>query len=115
MRKAQIKAKKRKPINFDLLVQQDIKVFLEKQGNQGTVAQGTSSQVATGDQEMALRVLIQLKEPSTLQVIESQGYSLKVVTEDQEMEVIDTTEAFLPPQGADESTNPRSSSLQSLN
>lgn len=34
--KAQAKAKKRKAVDFDLLVQRDIKALLEKQGNQGT-------------------------------------------------------------------------------
>lgn len=41
--KAQIKAKKRKPVDFDLLVQRDIKALLEKQGNQGTQARYTST------------------------------------------------------------------------
>lgn len=36
--KAQVKAKKRKAIDFDLLVQRDIKALLEKQGTQGTQA-----------------------------------------------------------------------------
>jgi hypothetical protein len=34
--KAQVKAKKRKAVDFDLLVQRDIKALLEKQGTQGT-------------------------------------------------------------------------------
>ena len=36
--KAQVKVKKRKAVDFDLLVQQDIKALLEKQGTQGTQA-----------------------------------------------------------------------------
>lgn len=36
--KANVKAKKRKAVDFDLLVQQDIKALLEKQGTQGTQA-----------------------------------------------------------------------------
>lgn len=78
------------------------------------VAQGTSSQAVAEDQEMALSP-DSVKEPPTVQkVIEPQDYSLELVTEDQEMEVIDITEAFLPSRGADESSKPRGSSLQSL-
>ena len=44
--KAQIKAKKRKAVDFDLLVQRDIKALLEKEGNQGTRAFYTSMSVA---------------------------------------------------------------------
>lgn len=36
--KTQVKAKKRKAVDFDLLVQRDIKALLEKQGTQGTQA-----------------------------------------------------------------------------
>ena len=35
---AQVKAKKRKTVDFNLLVQRDIKALLEKQGTQGTQA-----------------------------------------------------------------------------
>jgi hypothetical protein len=36
--KAQAKAKKRKAVDFELLVQRDIKALLEKQSTQGTQA-----------------------------------------------------------------------------
>lgn len=44
--KAQVKAKKRKAVNLDLLVQRDIKALLAKEGNQGTQAFYTSMLVA---------------------------------------------------------------------
>lgn len=43
--RVKVKTKKRKAVDFDLLVQKDIKALLEKQGNQGTQARYTRASV----------------------------------------------------------------------
>ena len=118
--KAQVKAKKRKAVDFGLLVQRDIKALLEKQGTQGTQAfythvgckinislhLGDPSHPVTGD-------LNPLRDPSlsekTNSVIEFQHISPQDACEDQKMTAPDPI-TNSPSQDMSASAEPRGNS-----
>ena len=119
--KAQVKAKKRKAVDFDLLVQRDIKALLEKQGTQGTQAfylrvccniyislrLGDPSQHVTED-------LNSLRDPppseKTSSAIEFQHISPQDVYEDQKMIAPDPITNSLPSKDMSVSAEPQGTS-----
>lgn len=119
--KAQVKAKKRKAVDFDLLVQRDIKALLEKQGTQGAqdfythvgckinifLHLGDPSQHVTED-------LNSLRDPSpsekTSPVIEFQHISPQDAYEDQKMAAPDPITNSLPCKDMSASAEPQGTS-----
>jgi hypothetical protein len=119
--KAQVKAKKRKAVDFDLLVQRDIKALLEKQGTQGTQASyvhvgckinislhlGDPSQHVTED-------LNSFRDPplseKTSSAIEFQHISPQDAHEDHKMAAPDSFTNPLPCKDMSASTDPQGSS-----
>ena len=122
---AQVKAKKRKAVDFDLLVQRDIKALLEKQGTQGTQAfythvgckiniylhLGDSSQHVTEDLMVTLNSLRDLPpSEKTSSVIEFQHISAQDACEDQKMAAPDPITDSLPRQDMSASAEPQGTS-----
>ena len=122
---AQVKAKKRKAVDFDLLVQRDIKALLEKQGTQGTQAfythvgckiniylhLGDSSQHVTEDLMVTLNSLKDLPpSEKTSSVIEFQHISAQDACEDQNMAAPDPFTDSLPCQDMSASAEPQGTS-----
>jgi hypothetical protein len=123
--KTQVKAKKRKAVDFDLLIQRDIKALLEKQSTQGTQAfythvgckiniylhLGDPSQHVTEDSMVTLN---SLRDPppseKTISVIDFQHISAQDACEDQKTAAPDSITDSLPCKDMSASAEPQGTS-----
>ncbi|KAF8803612.1 hypothetical protein BYT27DRAFT_7195459 [Phlegmacium glaucopus] len=102
---AQVKAKKRKAVDFGLLVQRDIKALLEKQGNQGH-----SSQHVTEDHPMVSSNSLEDPLPSAKPSPVVEYISVQPICDDQKMATSDQMTQSLPSQDTSAATQAQGNS-----